>query len=231
MFTDKVVARLDRDTAAKEGVEEVLARLRRREIDVLVGTQMVTKGHDIPGVTLVGVILADQSLAFPDFRASERTFQLLSQVAGRAGRGEHPGRVLLQTFQPRHESIIAATHHDYEGFYRRELAVRQELGYPPFARLAAIRVDAVDEGEARALANQLGEVARAHAHVVADRVDVLGPAAAPIARIRSRFRFRLLLRSADRAALRAVAATVVLRIEEGVAPARAHVDIDPHSML
>jgi len=231
VFTGKVVARLDRDTAASEGVEEVLGRLRRREIDILVGTQMVTKGHDIPGVTLVGVILADQSLAFPDFRASERTFQLLSQVAGRAGRGEHPGRVLLQTFQPRHEAIVAATHHDYEGFYRRELAVRNELGYPPFARLAAIRVDAADEGEARSLANELGEVARAHPYVVDERVTVLGPAAAPIARIRARYRFRLLLRASDRALLRPVAAAVLTRIEAGVAPARAHVDIDPYSML
>lgn len=231
MFPQHVVARLDRDTAASEGVEEVLARLRRREIDILVGTQMVTKGHDIPGVTLVGVILADQSLAFPDFRASERTFQLLSQVAGRAGRGEHAGRVLLQTFQPRHEAIVAAMHHDYEGFYARELSVRHDLGYPPYSRLAAVRVDAADEGHARLLATELAETARSHPAVLDERVIVLGPAPAPIARIRSRFRFRLLLRSADRAALRTVAEQLVQHIDEHKGSARATVDVDPYSML
>lgn len=231
LFPRHVVARLDRDTAANEGVEEVLARLRRHEIDILVGTQMVTKGHDIPGVTLVGVILADQSLAFPDFRASERTFQLLSQVAGRAGRGEHAGRVLLQTYQPRHEAITAAMHHDYEGFYARELTVRNDLGYPPYSRLVAVRVDAVEEDAARALGKQLADLAREHVAVKQERVVVMGPAPAPIARIRSRFRFRLLLRSSDRAALRAVAETLVQRIEQGIAPARASVDVDPYSML
>lgn len=231
VFPNHVVARLDRDTAAKEGVEEVLARLRRKEIDILVGTQMVTKGHDIPGVTLVGVILADQSLAFPDFRASERTFQLLSQVAGRAGRGEQAGRVLLQTYQPRHEAIVHAMQHDYEGFYARELTVRNDLGYPPYSRLVAVRCDAADEHEARSVATMLGDLARAHPAAVSDRVTVLGPAPAPIARIRARYRFRLLMRSADRAALRAVAETLVQRIEAGIGAARASVDVDPYSML
>ncbi len=231
MFPEHVVARLDRDTAASEGVEEVLARLRRREIDILVGTQMVTKGHDIPGVTLVGVILADQSLAFPDFRASERTFQLLSQVAGRAGRGEQAGRVLLQTFQPRHEAITAAMHHDYEGFYQRELSVRHDLGYPPYSRLVAVRIDAADEAHARLLANTLADVARSHVAVRDERVVVLGPAPAPIARIRARFRFRLLLRSADRAALRTVAERLMAHLDEHKGSARATVDVDPYSML
>ena len=231
VFPNHVVARLDRDTAAKEGVEEVLARLRRKEIDILVGTQMVTKGHDIPGVTLVGVILADQSLAFPDFRASERTFQLLSQVAGRAGRGEHAGRVLLQTYQPRHEAIVHAMQHDYEGFYARELTVRNDLGYPPYSRLVAVRCDAAGEDEARSVATMLGDLARAHPAALSDRVTVLGPAPAPIARIRARYRFRLLMRSADRAALRAVAESLVQRIEAGIGAARASVDVDPYSML
>jgi primosomal protein N' (replication factor Y) len=231
VFPNHVVARLDRDTAAKEGVEEVLARLRRKEIDILVGTQMVTKGHDIPGVTLVGVILADQSLAFPDFRASERTFQLLSQVAGRAGRGEKAGRVLLQTYQPRHEAIVHAMQHDYEGFYAGELTVRNDLGYPPYSRLVAVRCDAADEDEARSVATLLGDLARAHPAALSDRVTVLGPAPAPIARIRARYRFRLLMRSADRAALRAVAETLVQRIEAGIGAARASVDVDPYSML
>lgn len=231
-FAPARVARLDRDTAAGgRAIEAVLERLRRREVDVLVGTQMVTKGHDIPGVTMVGVVLADQSLAFPDFRAAERTFQLLSQVAGRAGRGDHEGRVVLQTFQPEHPAIVYARKHDYSGFYRAELANRRELGYAPFGRLVAVRVDAGDEVRARDAALELARVASRHPAVRRERVAVLGPAAAPIARLRARFRFRFLLRGADRPALRAVARAVADRIDEGLGTARAHVDVDPVAML
>ena len=226
------VARLDRDTAAGgRAVEAVLDRLRRREIDILVGTQMVTKGHDVPGVTLVGVVLADQSLAFPDFRAAERTFQLLSQVAGRAGRGEKPGKVVLQAFQPEHAAIVQAQRHDYEAFFRTELEARRELGYAPFGRMVAVKVDATDETRAREAADRLAEHAARHPAVRDRRVMVLGPAPAPIARIRNRFRFRLMLRAADRRALRAVARALADRIDEGLASARAFVDVDPVSML
>ena len=231
-FAPARVARLDRDTAAGgTGVEAVLDRLRRREVDILVGTQMVTKGHDIPGVTLVGVVLADQSLAFPDFRASERTFQLLSQVAGRAGRGAKRGAVVLQTFQPTHPAITLAQRHDYLAFYRSELPLRRELGYAPFSRLVAIRIDASDEGKARDAAVMLGELARQHTAVRAREVGVLGPAPAPIARLRGRWRFRLMLRSPDRKALRGVAILIADRIDAGLGSVRAHVDVDPVSML
>ncbi|HEY8430825.1 MAG TPA: primosomal protein N', partial [Sandaracinaceae bacterium] len=162
-FAPAKVARLDRDTAVGgAAIEAVLDRVRRREIDILVGTQMVTKGHDLPGVTLVGVVLADQSLAFPDFRAAERTFQLLSQVAGRAGRGDRPGEVVLQTFRPEEPAIAFARSHDYAAFYRRELESRREHGYPPFGRLVAVRVDAGDEGRARDAAAELARVAKQH---------------------------------------------------------------------
>jgi primosomal protein N' (replication factor Y) len=231
VFPSARIARLDRDTATGKTLEGVLDRLRRRELDLLVGTQMVTKGHDLPGVTLVGVILADQSLAFPDFRAAERTFQLLAQVAGRAGRGERPGRVLLQTFQPDHPAVMAAASHDFDRFARRELTDRRELGYAPYARLVAVRVDAGDEAKAAAVAGNLGRVARGCPDVRSGRVQVLGPAPAPIARIRGRYRYRLLLRGPERARVRAVAAELAARIDEGVAPARAHVDVDPVSML
>jgi primosomal protein N' (replication factor Y) len=231
VFAPARVARLDRDIVSGAGIEKVLERLRRREIDILVGTQMVTKGHDMPGVTLVGVVLADQSLAFPDFRASERTFQLLSQVAGRAGRGERPGSVFFQTFQPTHPAIVHAAKHDYERFYRSELEARRELGYVPFSRLVAVRVDAGDDEQARRAAGEFAQIAAEHAAVRDGRVRVLGPAPAPIARIRGRYRHRLLLRGADRKALRAVAATLAARIDEGLAPARASVDIDPVAML
>ncbi|MGF1468028.1 MAG: primosomal protein N' [Sandaracinaceae bacterium] len=228
-FPGASVGRLDRDVAAGgRSVERVLSRFRRRELDILVGTQMVTKGHDLPGVTLVGVVLADQSLSFPDFRASERTYQLLSQVAGRAGRGDRPGRVLFQTFQPHHPAVRFARRHDYDGFYAAEVETRRELGYVPFGRLVAVRVDAGDEREAAGAARSLAEVARAAPQ---PGVEVLGPAPAPLARLRGRYRFRLLLRGPERRPLRAVARRIVARIEEGLGPVRAHVDVDPIQML
>ncbi len=230
-FPQARVARLDRDTALTTGVEDVLRRLRDKEIDILVGTQMVTKGHDVPGVTLVGVVLADQSLAFPDFRASERTFQLLAQVAGRAGRAERPGRVLFQSYQPEHFAIQAAATHDYERFFEEELEARRELGYPPFSRLAAIRVDAGSEDRARQAVAMLAQIAEHDAAVRDGVVSVRGPAPAPIARLRGRYRFRLMLRSPDLRSLRAITSKIAARIDEGLAPARASVDIDPVSML
>lgn len=231
IFPSARVARLDRDTASGVGVEEVLRQLRDGEIDILVGTQMVTKGHDVPGVTLVGVILADHSLAFPDFRASERTFQLLAQVAGRAGRADRPGRVLFQSYQPEHFAIRSATVHDYERFYHEEVATRRELGYPPFSRLVAIRVDAGSEAQARGAATTLADIAAKDDAVRDGLVSVRGPAPAPIARLRGRYRFRILLRSSDVRALRGVTAKLAARLDAGVAPARGSVDIDPVSML
>jgi primosomal protein N' (replication factor Y) len=225
------VARLDRDTASGRGVEAVLSKLRRGEVDILVGTQMVTKGHDLPGVTLVGVILADQSLAFPDFRASERTFQLLAQVAGRAGRGERAGQVLIQTYQPEHPALVHAQHHDYLAFAAAELVDRRDLSYPPYSRLVAVRIDAASDALARRTAEQLAQVARAHPAVRERRVFVMGPAPAPIAKLRNRHRHRFLLRSADRKALRAVAVEVVRQIDAGLGAARASVDVDPVAML
>jgi primosomal protein N' (replication factor Y) len=230
-FPEARVGRMDRDTASGAGVEDLLARMRSHDLDVLVGTQMVTKGHDLPGVTLVGVLLADQGLAFPDFRAGERTFQLLAQVAGRAGRGDLPGRVLLQTYQPHHPSVRFAVRHDYEGFYASELEARRELRYAPFARLVAVRFDAADEDVLARVGQQLLVAAQASAPVADHVVEVLGPAPAPIARLRGRFRARMLLRSSSRPALREVARTLTERIEQGMAPARAHVDIDPVNML
>jgi primosomal protein N' (replication factor Y) len=231
-FAPARIARLDRDTAAGgRAVEAVLDRLRRGEVDVLVGTQMVTKGHDIPGVTLVGVVLADQSLAFPDFRAAERTFQLLSQVAGRAGRGERPGAVVLQTFQPEHPAIVCAQRHDYAGFYAAELEHRRELGYAPFGRLVAVRIDAADEARARDASDAIAAHLERHPAVRSSVVELLGPAPAPITKIRTRYRFRILLRGSDRRALRGVARAAADRIDEGIGSARAHVDVDPVSML
>jgi primosomal protein N' (replication factor Y) len=226
-FPKARVARLDRDTASGDGVEAVLDRLRSGEVDVLVGTQMVTKGHDIAAVTLVGVALADQSLAFPDFRASERTFQLLAQVAGRAGRADTPGKVILQTYQPDHPAVRLAAQHDYEGFYAEEIQARQEVGYPPFARLVTVRVHAGAEADARGATQLLAETARQHQAVKDGAVQVLGPAPAPLVRLRGRYHYRLLLKSPDRKLLRNVTAHLAARIAQGLPPTHATLDIDP----
>jgi len=226
-FPNATVARLDRDTASGDGVEEVLDRLRSGDVDVLVGTQMVTKGHDIAGVTLVGVALADQSLAFPDFRASERTFQLLAQVAGRAGRADSPGKVVLQTYQPDHPAVLLAAKHDYESFFAEEIRDREEVGYPPFARLVSVRVHAGAESDARSATQALAETARMQPAVREGAVQVLGPAPAPLVRLRGRYHYRLLLKSTDRRLLRNVTAHLAARIDQGLAPAQASLDIDP----
>jgi primosomal protein N' (replication factor Y) len=145
IFPQARVARMDRDaTGGRHTMQEILTRLARGEIDILIGTQMITKGHDFPRITLVGVVSADVTLGLPDFRAAERTFQLLTQVAGRAGRGEVPGEVIVQTFAPQHYAIQHAQAHDFHGFYAEEFAYRKLLSYPPTVRLAAIRFDAPD---------------------------------------------------------------------------------------
>jgi len=231
-FPDARVARLDRDTAgeraaAGSGLDAILARMHAREIDVLVGTQMVTKGHDFPGVTLVGVLKPDQTMNLPDFRAAERTFQLIEQVAGRAGRGDRPGRVIIQTYDPEHPAIAAAATHDYEGFAREELAGREEAGYPPFSRMIALRIDARDGARARAAATTAAEAARRAGGAA---VTVRGPAEAPLAMLRGRIRWQVWLSSRDRAPL-AAAARAAADAVGATGDLRFAVDVDPHSTL
>jgi primosomal protein N' (replication factor Y) len=201
------VARLDRDTAEGDGLVRLLAGVRAREIDIVVGTQMITKGHDFPSVTLVGVVLADHGMGLPDFRASERTFQLLMQVAGRAGRGDRPGRVLVQTYNPQHPAIVAARDHDYLRFFDGELQARVELGYPPAARLACVRVDGEDPRAVRAAAEHAADaVRRLCARAPADeRAEVLGPAEAPLSRLKGRTRWQLFIKARSAHALRRLA--------------------------
>ncbi len=233
-FPGARVARLDRDVASGKRIDAVLARVRNREIDVLVGTQMVTKGHDLPNVTLVGVVNADAALSIPDYRASERAFQLLVQVAGRAGRGDVPGRVFVQTWDPDHPAVALAARHDVAAFLERELADRRELGYPPFTHAALLRVDAVDENEARQTCERLADAARSTEAVRGGSVLVQGPAPAPIARIRNRWRFRLMLRGARRPELRAALAILDDAIVGGKAVprgVRAVIDVDPVQLL
>jgi primosomal protein N' (replication factor Y) len=230
-FPKARVARLDRDVADGARAQAILDRMRAGEIDVLVGTQMVTKGHDLPKVTLVGVVNADAALSLPDFRASERGFQLLVQVAGRAGRRERPGRVIIQTRAPEHPAVQLAAQHDVRGFWERELADRREVGYPPFSRLALVRVDALDEDTARAAAGKVAAHARTSPDALGRRVEVLGPSAAPIARLRGRFRFRVMLRARERGPLRAVLGAVWAVIERLDRRVRVAVDVDPVAML
>jgi primosomal protein N' (replication factor Y) len=234
-FPSARVARLDRDVASGTATEKVLAKMRSREIDLLVGTQMVTKGHDLPHVTLVGVINADAALSIPDFRAAERAFQLLVQVAGRAGRGDSPGRVLVQTYDPEHHAIVFGKQHDVMGFLSRELADRRELGYPPFSRVALVRADAIDEKVAHKACAHLARIAREAAKgadkSAAAKVDVLGPAPAPLARLRNRYRFRVMLRAPDRGELRRV--LLAVERERAALPreVRTSIDVDPVQLL
>jgi primosomal protein N' (replication factor Y) len=225
-FPDARVARLDRDVAAGLKSEAVLTRMRNREIDILVGTQMVTKGHDLPAVTLVGVLNADAGLSMPDFQASERTFQLLVQVAGRAGRGDVPGVVIIQTRNPAHPAIARAVTHDVAAFVDKELEDRKELFYPPFSRIALVRIDAVEEAAARADADRLSQIGR---RAAPRGTDIVGPAPAPIERLRGRYRYRFMVRAAERSALRRVLTAIA-----GAAPdrrVRVVIDVDPASML
>jgi primosomal protein N' (replication factor Y) (superfamily II helicase) len=199
------VARLDRDTAPHSGrALKVLQDFAAGELDFLVGTQMITKGHHFPQVTLVGVIAADLSLFFPEYHAGERTFQLLSQVAGRAGRGAAKGTVLIQTYQPDHYVFQAVQSQDYDSFFQREMESRRQLGYPPFTRLALVRLSGpVEEPvarEARRLAAAL-ENLRARQPDLRTRVRVLGPAPAGLTRLQGRFRWQILIKSYGRPAL------------------------------
>ena len=203
VFPSARTMRLDRDVAAKRGhTASVLKALANEDVDIVIGTQMVAKGHDFPGVQLVGVVAADIGLHLPDFRAAERTFQLLTQVAGRAGRASRPGRVVVQTFVPDHYALAPVGSHDFEGFYREEITQRDALGYPPFGRLTRIVVHAEEEEHARQGIDAVANAARA---VLPDgvRLEVLGPSPAPIARLRGRYRFMCLLKGDDADALRA----------------------------
>ncbi len=193
VFPQARPGRMDRDTTARRGAHlRIVGRFRDAETNILIGTQMVAKGFDFPGVTLVGVISADTSLNLPDFRASERTFQLLTQVSGRSGRGAKEGEVIVQTYRPDDYSVQAAAEQDYEAFYHQEIAARRELNYPPFSRLVNLVVSGDEEREVAHRAEMLAEALTAAG--AGRGVEVLGPAPAPIARLRRRHRWHVLLR-------------------------------------
>jgi primosomal protein N' (replication factor Y) len=200
------VARMDSDTMVASGAHgRILQALERFEVDILVGTQMITKGHDFPLVTLVGVISADTVMNMPDFRAAEKTFQILTQVAGRGGRGDFPGKVVIQTFNPSHYAIQRARDHDAEGFYEDELPLRESLSWPPFSRMINLQISSLNKEKVKEGAGKIAAFARAWYQGVPDAgIDVLGPAEAPIARIKGRHRWQLLLMGKDSQALHAL---------------------------
>jgi primosomal protein N' (replication factor Y) len=198
-FSGARLARMDADTTStKWSHRRLLDAFARREVDLLFGTQMISKGLDFPHVTLVGVVDADTGLHLPDFRAAERTFQLIAQVAGRAGRGPLGGEVVVQTRHPEHYALRAAAAHDYEGFAARELDVRAAPAYPPHVGLANVVVSGGREPQVAAAAVEVAEWLRGLAASRGAPVEVIGPAPAPLARIKQRWRWHLLLRSGDR---------------------------------
>ena len=230
LFPAARVARLDRDTAVGRGLTEILAAMREGRVDILVGTQMVTKGHDFPAVTLVGVLAADAGLAFPDFRAAERTFQQLAQVAGRAGRGSRPGRVLVQSWNPEVPCLQAVQRHDHAAFCTQELVLRRAMGYPPFSHAVAVRLDAREPAVVESIARGLGERLRMQMGP-ASEVTLRGPAPSPLIRIRGRNRWSMLLTSPRREALRELLDLCEPMAFPRPADVKIVVDVDPQDFL
>jgi len=199
LFPDARVARMDQDTTQKKGsMIQILKDLRDRQIDILVGTQMIVKGHDFPNITMVGIICADLSLNFPDFRSGELTYQLLAQVSGRAGRGESPGHVILQTYNPHHFIIQTAKKQNYEDFFNYEIQFRKNLNYPPHARLIQLTIAGADAEHTATYAGHVGQYCqkvKATSQAFTHAIEVLGPVIAPVSRLANRFRWHILLKS------------------------------------
>ncbi len=205
LFPESKIARMDRDTVSRKGdLLQILKSVRNRETDILVGTQMVAKGHDFPGITLVGIICADLSLCFPDFRAGERAFQLMAQVAGRAGRGDTPGRVILQTYNPTHFSVIAAKHQDFRMFYEREIAFRKALNYPPVSKMIQLKISGENKNKTSEFAQDIGDICRRLHSSDPDfskYVIIMGPAEAAVSRLANQYRRQILLKGLNTAHL------------------------------
>ena len=213
--------RWDRDTATGPDHERFLQAFVDHRADVLIGTQMIAKGLDLPLVTLVGVISADTALYLPDYRAAERTFQLVTQVAGRAGRSRRGGQVIVQSYNPEHYAIQAAAGHDYAAFYRQELAYRRQLGYPPYSRLVALRFSDPDPGRCRAEAERLGRWLAAEIRRLGQQIDLIGPVPCFFERVSGRSRWQIVLRGPDPARL----------LHDVALPWGWRVDVDPVSLL
>ena len=237
LFPDKIVQRMDRDTTARKGaIVKILRGLKDRKIDILVGTQMVTKGHDFPGITLVGIVCADLSLSFPDFRAGEHTFQLLAQVAGRAGRGKAPGRVILQTFTPDHFSVRCAQRQDFHAFYQAEIGSRKILAYPPFSRMVQIKISSRDLEKGRRLADTMGGMARNLIQAnpaYNETIRMFGPLESPLSRIAARYRWQMLFKGLRLSPLREFMRRLLAdsQTDRSARDVKVAVDVDPFFMM
>jgi primosomal protein N' (replication factor Y) len=229
LFPGSLVGRMDRDTTSKRrSHQQILKGLETGEIDILVGTQMIVKGHDFPNVTFVGVVSADTSLHFPDFRSSERTFQLLTQVAGRAGRGEAFGDVVIQTYNPDHYSILKAKDHDFIGFYEEESQFRKALDYPPFSRLINFRLTGNSEKRTETLAEEMGRIGRSllKKRYHPKGIEILGPSVAPFAKMKGKFRWQMLAKGRGSQSLHQFAQELALLLEGQTKGTGVHLDID-----
>lgn len=227
------IARLDSDTATnRKQYIETLKAVYKKDIDVLIGTQMIAKGLHFPNLTLVGVVWADSGLAIPDFRSSERTFQLLAQVTGRAGRGEHPGRVIVQTYYPGHYSLRHAQQHDYEQFFAQEISLRRELNYPPFSRLVNIKLSSKNEKNVQQCAKAVGIFLRSLTAKKYRGVEILGPAPAPLVRIKDRTRWQVMIKSSQVSLLHALCVQLQEKCSDFCSRnVRMKIDVDPESMM
>ena len=236
LFPDAAVDRMDRDTVTRKRAHfEILKKIRDRQTDILIGTQMITKGHDFPHITLIGVVCADLSLNWPDYRAGERTFQLLAQVAGRAGRGDHPGKVIIQTYNPDHYLYKYLLKHDYLGFFAQEIRLRREFKYPPFSRLINVLFQGNREAQVRQVAEEAAERLREELEKGSGRstLEVLGPVPAPIEKIKGKFRYHLLLKGEDTRVVHQ-AGTYIQQVEKQWVKGKGVqiiLDVDPVDML
>lgn len=231
-FPHARIARLDRDAASSaEKLTELLASFARRELDILVGTQMVAKGHDFPGVTLVCVVMADSALTLPDFRAGERTFHLLTQVAGRAGRGKDPGRVLVQSYNPEAAPIARMLTNDFEKFSEEELKRRKQLSWPPNTRMVALRIEGESADLVARVSKQLARVASQNLPPPSQGLRILGPAPAPITRIKGKTRWQLVLKAPTHAAMFKTIDALERSLEDVPSSVRVVIDVDPAAML
>jgi primosomal protein N' (replication factor Y) len=232
LFPQARVARLDRDVARRQGqFQRVLQEFRRGNVDVLVGTQMIAKGHDFPGVTLVGVVSADIGLGLPDFRSAERTFQLLTQAAGRAGRGESPGRVLVQTFYPDHYAILLAAEQNYEAFFQKEMRFRRMMHYPPLTALGNVIAQGSKLEQAAQVAKHVGDFL-IPLEKSTEGLKILGPTPAPLAKLEGRFRIQFLIKSTSRARLSTLLRRLADYASQQGAPQRSLlIDMDPVNIM
>jgi len=228
LFPETQVGRMDRDTTTRRrSHQQILKRLENGKIDILVGTQMIVKGHDFPNVTFVGVVSADTSLHFPDFRSSERTFQLLTQVAGRAGRGEASGEVVIQTFNPDHYSILKAKDHDFIGFYQEEIQFRRALEYPPFSRLINFRLVGNSEKRTKDIAEEMARIGQSLLRKGYRKgIEILGPSTAPFGKMRGKFRWQMLAKGKSVQLLHQFAQELAIQLEEGAKGKGVNLDID-----